>query len=178
MLQLQRETEAGGLQKGLVMKGTARPALGPPTLLPTKSWCGHPLGAPGTPGLVPGGPSGDLESRSHVPSLDPSSPPAAPAAGLRSLERHGRNPRRMRRIPRELGATFTPHRGPPGPPSPLSPAVLGLGLPFRGRCALGGRIPAELGAASPPLHRFSPLNAEQMARALQSVMSLSCLKSN
>lgn len=37
---------------------------------------------------------------------------------------------------------------------------------------------AELGAASPPLRRFSPLNAEQMARALQSEMSLSCLKSN
>lgn len=48
---------------------------------------------------------------------------------------------------------------------------------LRGRVTIARSI-AELGAASPPLRRFSPLNAEQMAPALQSKMSLSCLKSN
>lgn len=84
-----------------------------------------------------------------------------------------------------------------GTPAPLSPVTAGAVSAFpgeqrsrlrsrevrggcrdlRGRITIAGSI-VELGAASPPLRRFSPLNAEQMARVLQSEMSLSCLKSN
>lgn len=88
----------------------------------------------------------------------------------------------------------------PGSPAPLSPVAglfwlsqgsrgAGCGRGDRSRLVQGGcrdlrgwimiaRSIVELGAASPPLCRFSPLNAEQMARVLQSEMSLSCLKSN
>lgn len=41
-MQLGRETETGGLQKGLGMKGTVLLSIGPLTLLPSKSWCGIP----------------------------------------------------------------------------------------------------------------------------------------
>lgn len=103
-----------------------------------------------------------------LPGLRSSVPPLLPA--------------RIARCPRD-----------PQPRCPLPVAGMVLVFPgvwAHGSCSVRGvcrdlrgwitiaRSIAESGAASPSLHRFSPLNAEQMVRALQSEMSLSCLKSN
>lgn len=72
---------------------------------------------------------------------------------------------------------FSPGSGGAGGGAQESCSVRGVCRDLRGWITIARSI-AESGAASPPLRRFSPLNAEQMARALQSEMSLSCLKSN